>query len=93
MENVTESECSERRANLQDKNDIQIAGVSKSQDIFRWLLSTFLVLYFVILGFSLQRIIGLESEVAKVEVKVEVIERFARYNFDKIDKMEKHLKK
>jgi hypothetical protein len=51
------------------------------------------VLYFVILGFSLQRIIGLESEVAKVEVKVEVIERFARYNFDKIDKMEKHLKK
>jgi hypothetical protein len=93
MENVTESECSERRANLQDKNDIQIAGVSKSQDIFRWLLSTFLVLYFVILGFSLQRIIGLESEVAKVEVKVEVIERFARYNFDKIDKMERHLKK
>jgi hypothetical protein len=93
MENVTESECSERRANLQDKNDIQIAGVSKSQDIFRWLLSTFLVLYFVILGFSLQRIIALESEIAKVEVKVEVIERFARYNFDKIDKMEKQLKK
>ena len=93
MENVTESECSERRANLQDKNDIQIAGVSKSQDIFRWLLSTFLVLYFVILGFSLQRIIALESEIAKVEVKVEVIERFARYNFDKIDKMEKQIKK
>jgi len=93
MENVTESECSERRANLQDKNDIQIAGVSKSQDIFRWLLSTFLVLYFVILGFSLQRIIALESQIAKVEVKVEVIERFARYNFDKIDKMEKQLKK
>jgi hypothetical protein len=68
MENVTESECSERRANLQDKNDIQIAGVSKSQDIFRWLLSTFLVLYFVILGFSLQRIIALESEIAKGEV-------------------------
>jgi thiosulfate reductase cytochrome b subunit len=89
---VEESECVERRDVINNKLQDKLSGVEKSHEVFRWLLSTFLILYFIILGFSLQRIITLENQVSKVEVRLELIEKFIKYNFNKIDKMEKQIK-
>jgi len=86
-----ESECVERRKTINDKMVDKILTIDKSQEVFRWLLSTFLVLYFVILGFSLQRIIALESRFSKVEVRIEMLEKFIKYNFNKLEKVEKQL--
>jgi hypothetical protein len=88
---VMESECVERRKTITDKMVDKILTIDKSQEVFRWLLSTFLVLYFVILGFSLQRIIALESRFSKVEVRIEMLEKFIKYNFNKLEKVEKQL--
>jgi hypothetical protein len=88
---VMESECVERRKTITDKMVDKILTIDKSQEVFRWLLSTFLVLYFVILGFSLQRIIALESRFSKVEVRIEMLEKFIKYNFNKLEKVEQQL--
>jgi len=86
--NVNESECKERRDNISATTNDKIEGIKDSHQIFRWVLSTFLVLYFIVLGFSLQRIILLESKLSSIETKLNMFENVISYNFRKLTKEE-----
>jgi hypothetical protein len=78
---VEETECKERRDNISANISDKIDGVKDSHQLFRWILSTFLVLYFIVLGFSLQRIIVMESKIAQMSIQLTYYEKFIRYNF------------
>ena len=78
---VEEQECKERRDNISARTDDKLEGIKDSHQVFRWVLSTFLVLYFIVLGFSLQRIIVLESKLSRIETKLEMFENVISYNF------------
>jgi hypothetical protein len=85
---VKEPECKERRDNISATTEDKIEGIKESHQIFRWVLSTFLVLYFIVLGFSLQRIILLESKLSSIETKLTMFENVISYNFRKLTKEE-----
>ena len=91
MESVSQDECKERRDNIKESATIKVEGIQTSHDIFRWILSTFLVIYFIVLGFSLQRIIDLEAKVQVMSSQLTMIHKYVSYDLrDRVERSYKN---